>query len=256
MAVKRLYAICVLILLSVFLPPISEVPFDSQKTPEVIVEILQHASQTFSKFAPIVHISTLLLLVLLALYGQKLGRVFDGHFALVFLFIALTNNIAVTDSYGFVILTGNLVPFSVVALLWILETYRPRNVFEFPSFPSWRYWVLPFAILAFWFPVSQEGALYLDPLLLLTSDYGVFFCPTVPVVLAVLTLIYPRVNGELLAVTSFSGLLIGLFNAMSLFITPGYTIWLLVVHIPLIVMSLYGLLIPKLIESDHRDNGL
>jgi hypothetical protein len=255
-ASKRLYAIGGLIVISVFLPPLSSVAFDQSETPSVILEVIQAASRSFGRFSPIVHISTVAVLLLLAAYGKRAGRIFDAHFAAVFTLIAVTNNLVVTKTYGFVVLTGNFVPFLIVAIFWIWETYRPRNIFEFPRLAAWRYWVVPFAILAFWFPVSQEGSPDFNPLLLLTSDYGVTFCPTTPVVLAILTLIYPTVNRELLAVTSLAGLLIGIFNAMSVFIMPGYTFWLLVVHVPLIVISLYGLVLPKVTGPRERGGGV
>jgi AraC-like DNA-binding protein len=76
------------------------------------------------------------------------------------------------------------------------------------------------------------------------------YCPTTPLIVAVLTLIYPRVNILLLRITSFVGLLIGLFNAMSFFMMPGYTLWNLVLHIPLIFISAYGLLITILVKKN------
>jgi hypothetical protein len=64
-----------------------------------------------------------------------------------------------------------------------------------------------------------------------------------------LTLIYPRVNAQVLRVTSFVGLIIGLFNIMSYFTMPGYTLWNLILHTPLILISLYGLIIPFLVRG-------
>jgi len=87
-----------------------------------------------------------------------------------------------------------------------------------------------------------------NPLLLLTSSFGVMYCPTTPFIIAVLTLIYPRVNMYVLRVTSFVGLLIGVFNAMSFFLMPGYTLWNLILHTPLIFISIYGLLISVLVK--------
>jgi len=75
------------------------------------------------------------------------------------------------------------------------------------------------------------------------------YCPTTPLIVAVLTLIYPRANISLLRITSFVGLLIGLFNVMSFFIMPGYTMWNLLLHTPLIFVSAYGLLIPILVKK-------
>jgi hypothetical protein len=76
------------------------------------------------------------------------------------------------------------------------------------------------------------------------------YCPTTPVIIALLTLIYPRVNTYVLRTTSFVGLIMGLFNTMSYFIMPGYTLWNLVLHTPLIFISLYGLLIPILSKTN------
>jgi len=57
------------------------------------------------------------------------------------------------------------------------------------------------------------------------------------------------VNRYVLRTTSFVGLIIGLFNAMSYFIMPGYTLWNLILHTPLIFISTYGLLLPILVKK-------
>jgi hypothetical protein len=57
------------------------------------------------------------------------------------------------------------------------------------------------------------------------------------------------VNRYVLRTTSLVGLIIGLFNAMSYFIMPGYTLWNLILHTPLIFISLYGLLLPILVKK-------
>lgn len=108
---------------------------------------------------------------------------------------------------------------------------------------------MPFAILAFWFPTNLNLMPNFDLILLLTSDFGLYFCPTAPVAIALLTLFYPRINERLLKVSSLVGLLIGLFNAMSIFTIPGYTPWMLFLHTPLILISLYGLLLPRLVSG-------
>jgi hypothetical protein len=97
--------------------------------------------------------------------------------------------------------------------------------------------------------MNAEAGPDFSPLLLLTSSYGVMFCPTAPVVIDLLTLIYPSANKPLLRVTSFVGLIIGLFNVLSFFVMPGYPLWLLILHTPLIFISLYGLLLPFIVKS-------
>jgi hypothetical protein len=122
-------------------------------------------------------------------------------------------------------------------------------MYVFQKLAAWRYWLLPFILLAFWFPMSAEAGPDFSPSLLLTSSFGVMFCPTAPVVIALLTLIYPNVNKPVLRVTSFVGLIIGFFNVLSFFVMPGYSLWLLILHTPLIFISLYGLMLPMVVEE-------
>ena len=245
---RKILLLFIALFLCIFLPPIASKPFSSQETPLVIRDVITQT--TYLWLSPIVHAATIILLVALYLYGNKLGRITDAFFAILFLFFALGQNIAVTENYGLAVVTGNLVIILVVALFWIWEVYRPLNEYVFQRLPLWRYWVIPFSILAFWFPIHPDASPNFTPLLLLTSDFGVMFCPTAPVVIAVLTLVYPRVNKRLLNVTSFVSLLVGLFNVMALFVMAGYTLYVLILHIPLILISLYGLLIPLIAKKE------
>jgi len=240
---KKLLAILIVLFLCTFLPSITSKPFTAEETPLVIKDVIAQTSAAYLWLSPLVHVATAVLLIALYRYGQKMGRVVDAYFGILFLFFAFGQHVAVTESYGFAVITGNLVMILIVGLFWVWEVFRPRNEYVFQRLPWWRYWVIPFSILAFWFPANIDLSPNLSPLLLLTSSFGVAFCPTAPVVIAILTLIYPRVNKPLLRITSFVGLLIGLFNVMSLFVMPGYTFWLLVLHTPLVFISMYGLLI-------------
>jgi hypothetical protein len=247
---KTLLTLVVLFICSMFLPVFAASPFSQQDSSLVIKEVLMKTSVAYLWLSPIVHVFTLVLLVALYLYGSRVGRVADGFFAILFLFIAFSNHIAVTDTYGLAVVTGNLVPVLIVGLFWVWEVYRPKNNYVFERLPAWRYWVLPFAFLAFWSPINAQLNPDFNPLLLLNSSFGVMYCPTTPVIVALLTLIYPRVNTIVLRATSFVGLIMGLFNVMSYFIMPGYTLWNLFLHTPLIFISLYGLLIPILVKTN------
>jgi len=250
------YALYVVTLGSFFLPTYTELPiYNQEDVPLVIKEVLMAMTETSSQVAPIIHALFVVILLLLYLRGGKYGRVGDLFFAAIFLFVALTNSIAMTEHYGLTILTGNLVPMLIVAAFWFWEVYEPRNVYRFPRAPLWRYWVVPFAILAFWFPISETLSPDFNPLLLITSDFGITFCPTTPFVLALLAIIYPSVNRETLRFTSLVGLVFGLFNVMSLFIIPGYTLWMLFLHIPLILISSYGLAIPHIVRETNEEQG-
>jgi len=65
-----------------------------------------------------------------------------------------------------------------------------------------------------------------------------------PAYLAILTLYYPKVNIATLRVTSLVGTIIGFYNMMTNFlIDPGKLWWNGVLHIPLVVISIYALVL-------------
>ncbi len=245
---KTLLVLAALLICS-FLPVYAASPFPQQDSSLVIKEVLMKTSVSYLWLSLIIHIITVGLLVALYFYGHRIGRVTDAFFAILFLFVALSNHIAITGTYGLAVVTGNLVPILIVGLLWVWEVYNPKNNYVFERFPAWRYWVLPFAFLAFWSPINAQLNPDFSPLLLLNSSFGVMYCPTTPVIIALLTLIYPRVSTTVLRATSFVGLIVGLFNVMSYFIMPGYTLWNLVLHTPLVLISLYGLLLPNIVKK-------
>jgi len=249
---RKSLVLFIVLFLCIFLPPITSKPFPSQETPLVIRDVI--IQTTYLWLSPIVHVATIILLIALYRYGPKIGRIADAYFGILFLFFAFGQNIAVTENYGLAVVTGNLVLVLIVGLFWMWEVFRPRNEYVFQRLPLWRYWVIPFSILAFWFPLNPDASPNFSPLLLLTSSFGVQVCPTAPVVIAILTLIYPRVNRYILTVTSFVSLLIGLFNVMSLFVMPGYTLYVLILHTPLIFISIYGLLIPMVVKKNTRSD--
>jgi len=253
---RKTLLVLIVLFVCTFLPTLSAVPFAQQDSPLVIREVFIQTSTAFLWLSPVIHIITIALLIALYCYGSGIGRIADAFFGMLLLFFAFSNHVAVTENYGLVVLTGNLVPILIVSLFWMWETIRPRNEFVFDRLPTWRYWVLPLVFLAFWSPINAELNPDFNPLLLLTSSFGVMFCPTTPLIVALLTLIYPRVNLHVLRTTSFVGLLIGMFNAVSFFTMPGYTLWNLILHTPLIFISMYGLLVPALAKKNLPNSTL
>jgi len=233
-----------------FLPAFTAIPTLPWDRPLVVLEVILTSAALYTvELRVVLHILTLILMGLLIWYGRRAGRVVAAYFGVLFLFHAVTQNIAVTPSYGLAILSGNLVIIAIAGIFWLWEAIRPQNDYTFRRLPWWRYWVVPFIILAFWFPVGPGLMPYFHPLLLFTSDFGVMFCPTAPLVIGILTLLYPAVDLRLLRVSSLVGLLIGSFNILAAFVMPGYTLWMLFLHTPLIFISFYGLILPWLISE-------
>ncbi len=233
-----------------FLPLLTAVPSLPWERGLVMIELFTITSLSYPVWLRIVlHILTLVLVFLLVFFGDRLGRLVAVYFGCLFFFFAITQNIAVLPTYGLTILLGNLVLLATLGGFWVWEAYHPQNEYSFKRLPWWRYWPLPFVFLAYWFPYGHDLLPDFNPLLFLTSDFGVTFCATAPLIIALLTWIYPRVDSRLYLVTCFVGALIGVFNILAPFTMPGYTLWMLFLHTPLIFISFYGLLLPRLVKD-------
>lgn len=83
----------------------------------------------------------------------------------------------------------------------------------------------------------------ISPVRLLTNEAGLTFCMMTPVVLAVLTLFHPTINPAVLRVSSFAGVLLGTANMIVWFAVESWGWWMGVLHIPLVVLSIYAFVI-------------
>lgn len=238
------------LIVSCFLPLLTTVPYLPWDRGLVMIELFTITSQSYPHWLRIViHLLTFVLVLLLLAYGQRIGRIVSAYFAVLFFFFAFTQNIAFLPTYGFTILLGNLVLIASVGVFWVWEALHPQNEYTFQRLPWWRYWPIPFVILTIWFPYGSDLLPDLNPLLFLTSDFGVTFCATTPLIIALLTWIYPHVNRRLYLVTSFIGALIGIFNLLAPITMPGYTLWMLFLHTPLVLISFYALLLPRIVKD-------
>ncbi|QOJ78889.1 hypothetical protein IG193_00010 [Infirmifilum lucidum] len=245
---KFLFPLFILIIL--FLPPITSGKgiVWGVETGEVIRRVLSTTGGKYTAIAIGAHVLAITLIILLIGYGNRFRCLFNAFVAGDYILIAFLQNIATIKDYGFSILTSNVVIFLIVGMVWAKEALNPQNDFAFRRHPWWRYWVIPFAFLAFWFPAGPQGEIDFNPIYLLTSDFGVAFCLTTPVIVAILTLIYPQVNKKVLNVTCSAGLLYGFFNISAVVVFPE--LWWLsgVLHTPLFLISLYGLLLPRILK--------
>ncbi|MFX1319175.1 MAG: hypothetical protein ACFE9D_11380 [Promethearchaeota archaeon] len=240
----------VLLILCSFLPLLTMIPYAPWDRGLVMFELFMTTSLSYPLWLRgFLHIFTLILVLLLIPYGRRIGRFVSAYFGILVFFYAITQNIAALPSYGLTILLGNLVLLAILGFFWIWEAYQPYNEYTFTRLPWWRYWPIPFLALAFWFPYGAGLLPDFNPLLLLFSDFGVTFCATAPLIIALLTWIFPKVNRRLYMLTCFIGALIGVFNILAPLTMPGYSLWMLFLHTPLIFISFYGLLLPRILAS-------
>ena len=242
---KWLYPVVYLLLVIInFLPLYTQKPYAPQDTQGVILNLLMVSIDPYKQLGPAFHIATLLIVVLIAAFEEKMGRILAAYMGVDYVLIGLAQAMGTTEKYGFVIHTGSLLTSILLGIAWIVVAIKGSLKPSYRGIPSWRYLLLPFALLAFWSPYNSGIQPYFNPVLLITSpEYGLTFCFTTPVFLSLLILFYPDVDAFAYRITAFNGLLYGLFN-ITHFFNPQMR-WMGVLHIPLIVTSLCALILPK-----------
>ncbi len=230
-----------------FLPLYTERPYDPRQTQQVILEILQVATQPYAAWGWVFHVLTLAAIGLALWKPQAGGRLLAAYFGLNYLVIAAVQTRGVTASYGFAVHTGALVADVLLGLLWLWVAWKGGLRMDWQAIPRWRWLLLPLALLTFWSPIGREGSRFVfdfDPLLLLTSpDYGLAYCFLTPVLLFLLILAWPQVDGFALRVTAFNAVLYGLFN-QSAWASPDTAV-MAVMHLPLLLLGLVALFLPR-----------
>lgn len=194
-----------------------------------------------SQLYPIFKIIPIVLITLLIIFKNSFCRLFNIYVAFSYLVFAFGQNIGVSEKFGLSIVTINLIMFLIVAGFWIWEAITVQNDFSRARIPLWRYWVVPPALIAFWAPNNLQG---FNLFALFANGAGMAFCMMTPVYIGLLSLYFPRVNIVTLRVTSLVGVIIGLYNMfMNFAISPATRWWNGTLHIPLLIISIYGLVL-------------
>lgn len=229
-----------------------------QEWGNVISHVLGRAIiYSHSEIYPIFKVIPIILLIGIIVFRNKVARLFSIYVSISYVLFAFGQSIAITEKYGVAICTINLVMFLAVAGLWIWEAVVVQNDLRPAKLPVWRYWVIPLAFMAFWYPLNlKTGRPDFNPIYIFTSPAGVAFCLMTPVYIGLLTLYWPKVNIAALRVTSLVGLSIGIANMFTNFLVrPSVNWWNGVLHIPLLVISLYGLILSfKRPYAEKRNN--
>ena len=222
---------------SILLPIVSR-NFDPQNIPSMVSATLGNAVQCHLGNLNILFQSfSVLMFVLLIVFKNKVRTLFNMYVAVSYTAFAFIQNIAVTEQYGFSVVTVNFAMFLFVAYVWIREVFRPENKYDFKPF-QWKYvWMIILALFAFYCPFTNHGELDWNLAHFFTRNTATAFCLTTPLFLTILTLNLPNVNIVTYRVTAIIGVIIGLYNMMNFF--NPHTVFLGVVHLPLVIISLY-----------------
>jgi hypothetical protein len=202
-------------------------------------------SKAYPGFKPVFKIVPIALILSVIIFRNKVARLFSIHVAMSYVIFAFGQCIGVTEKYGLAVATVTLIMFLIVAAFWVREVVALKNDFNPRRQPIWKYWVVPLALLAFWYPLNpQTGGPDFNLAYLFGNVAGLAFCTMTPLYIGLLTIYYPRVNIVTLRITSLVGLIIGLYNMhLSFIVRPNILWWNGILHIPLLAISIYGLII-------------
>ena len=234
-----------LLLLLLFIPPYTSQGYDPRRTIDLVGEVLSGPlSNALPPLMPVAKILPLALVAGVFLYGNRMRRPFNVYMATLYMALALFQTTAVTPTFGLVVISGNLALVLVVALSWIWEVAAESNDFGPAEHQLWRWWVAPLALVALLEPVDVATmSPDFSPVRLMTNEAGLSYCMMTPLVLATLTLFHPRINLAVLRVNSFVGIAFGTINMIVWFGLETWGWWMGVLHIPLLVLSLYAFLL-------------
>ena len=247
-SITRKWWFFLLFILLQFVPPYASKGFEPAETGIVTGEILSNALvYDYPSLFPIFKIIPVLLVISIIFLKNAVTRPFSVYVGITYVLFAFLQSIAVTENYGLGIITINAIMFSLVAAFWFWEAIIQKNDFTSQKQPKWKYWVVPLAFLAFWYPLTiSDGSMIPDfnPIGILTNMAGLAFCLMTPVYVGILTLYHPKINIATLRVTSLVGVIIGIYNVLVNFILAFNTMWWNgVLHIPLLTISVYGLVL-------------
>jgi hypothetical protein len=223
-----------------FIPSYAAKGFDPREMGEVIGTILQNAIISSVEIVyPVFKLIPILLVILIVLRKKGIARWFNIYVGLSYVLFAFLQHIAITEEYGFSIVISNLIMLIIVAAFWFWDVFAQKNEFKPMEQPIWKYWVIPLAFLAFWYPLNPDTFMPdFNLVYLVTNAAGLTFCMMTPVYLAILYLHYPQINIATLRVTGLAGIIIASYNILlNFFLHPATLWWNGVLHLPLLMIS-------------------
>jgi len=230
-----------LFVIPAILPPLTSAGMGYWKDPgnfvSQVTEEMYYKKLYFAGSMPILHLAVVIMIFLLGLLRSKFGRIFSFLVGINVLVMIFMQTYVVNGAYGLVIITELLTWYIVILLMWLWEARAGKTTYNFSNFRLENVWLIPLAVFAFWDP---EVSWSFDPTYLWNSYAPTAFCMMAPIYLSVLVYQFPNINIPLFRVTSFTGVIMSVVTiGIAFFNDLSYAIYWLILHIPLIVISIY-----------------
>ncbi|MFD3156327.1 hypothetical protein ACFIJ5_05625 [Haloimpatiens sp. FM7330] len=233
------------LILLFFISPYSQIHFSPQSTQQVIGEVLKNPIiYAYPIIYKTIKITFSIIVILLIINKRKFFSIFSFYTSCIFMISSLFQNMAYTEKYGFVFLIGNFILVFMLAILWCVQCFSNKENNLKERVGKNKYWLIPLSVLAFWFPIDSTGRVFNFTLLeLITNESMTTFCMITPVVLVISLLFCKKNNLFTLTVTSYIGIIFGITNMIVWFIINPEMWSIGVLHLPLIIISLYTFII-------------
>lgn len=239
----------VIALIIAFIPPITQEAASYEKTTLIIKEVLQNPlAYKIELLYPLTKIILILMVLGPIIFKNKFRRIFPSLFILLMLGVAIFQNISLETRFGYVILLGNILIQALVIISWIYEIKIQKNDFSKFQFNWWKILCLALGLFAFWMP-ARDGMMHFSISDLIMNEAGLTYCMITPVALAIMLLYFPNINKVTFRITSFVGLYFGVMNLITWFLLDKEFWWMGVLHFPLFIVSLIGVIVSKSIKS-------
>ena len=237
----------IILTILVFIPSYTQVGYDPSKTTDVIAAVMSHSVVSSVVWALPIAKAVLLAVIVIPLVPAKFTQRFLlGYYALILFIIGLLQNMSFTEEFGFVWLLGNtFVQFAVLGIC-LVDVLKNRTVVAKEQLVKGRLWVVVPMLVAFLMPYSINSAGIVYPsftLNVLLNEAGVTYCMVTPVIIGILLLFSKGVHKPTLSIISYVGFIFGLLNMMTWFGIRTDNWWMGVLHLPLLILSFYGLII-------------
>ena len=235
----------VLIVLFVFVPPYAVLPHDSSQVSDITAATLAHPlAYEISWLLPIAKLLLLAAVIAPLFIGvRRGGRWLLGYYSLVLIIVAIFQNMAQTEQFGDTWLIGSTLVQLVVAAVCIYDLRRGLTGIDRSSLALRRVWLVPLMALAYLMPyaVNASGHVYPSLAHILTNEPGLTYCMITPIVIGMMLLFPGKIHKPTLSLISFTGLLFAIANMMTWFVLRPADWWMGVLHLPLLLTSIYGL---------------
>jgi hypothetical protein len=156
-SLTRKWWIYTILLILFFIPAYTSKSYNPQQTANLVEAVLRAPLiNAVSNFYFILKILPIVIVILLLSLGNRIRRLFYCYVMILFVAIALFQNSAYTEQYGFVLLISNVVYMLIAALAWLYALIKGNGDFEKADPAPWKWPLLALALFAFWFPVNES----------------------------------------------------------------------------------------------------